>query len=93
MKSMQRYSKVHTLTAVEANTPAGLMRDGGVLEKEFHDVLRQVVQAAASSTRKGRTPSPLGDATLKILRALPPARCGTQAPETSGASAPSSPRR
>ena len=93
MKSMQRYSKVHTLTAVEAETPAGLMRDGGVLEKEFHDVLRQVVQAATSSTRKGRTPSALGDATQKILRELPPVRCGTQPPEALSASAPSSPRR
>ena len=93
LKSMQRYSKVHTLTAVAADTPDGLMRDGRVLEKEFHDVLRQVVQAAASSTRTGRSPSPLGDATRKILSALPTARRGTQAPEHSSASAPSSPRR
>ena len=90
---MQRYSKVHTLTAVAAEAPDGLMREGRILEKEFHDVLRQVVQAAASSTRTGRSPSPLGDATLKILSALPTARRGTQAPEHLSASAPSSPRR
>ena len=90
---MESVEKVHTLTAVVADAPDGLMRDGRVLEKEFHDVLRQVVQAAASSTRTGRSPSPLGDATLKILSALPTARRGTQAPEHLSASAPSSPRR
>ncbi len=60
----------------------------------LHEALRQVVQARGSNTRTGRgarTPSPLGNAALKILRALPTARCGERAPEHC-VSAPASPR-
>ena len=94
MKSMQRYSKVHTLTAEAAEAPRALMVEGESLTREWHEALRQEVQARASSTgaRRGDARSPLGNATLMILRALPTARCGTQAPEQI-ASAPPSPRR